>query len=58
MNLEVSEILVETTNGLHSHEYHLNKAGKLVAFKPVNGELQQFTVPMMFSKSRRKFKKK
>lgn len=61
--MEYSQAITETTGEVGDftyppHTYYLNEAGKLVGFKSAfTGELKEFTKPMAFSKTRRKFKK-
>ena len=52
------EVLRETTPELLPHTYYVNKkSGKLVAFHPVEGELNVYDIPKSFSKRYRKFEK-
>jgi hypothetical protein len=55
----LKEILVETTGGdFPAHTYYLNSEGKLIAFKKCNDDtIKVFSKPLMFSKTKRKFKK-
>lgn len=50
------EVLKETTPELLPHTYYV-RGDKLVAFKPVDGELKVFAIPKSFSKRHRKFQK-
>lgn len=56
---DLKEILVETTGeGFLPHTYFLNSDGKLIAFKRYNEDtITEYSKPLMFSKTRRKFKK-
>ena len=61
--MEYKEILLEVTGTADGftypeHTYYLNQAGKLAAFKSAfTGEFKEFTKPLAFYKTRRKFKK-
>lgn len=59
MNMEVAEILQETTNwDVPNNTYVLNSDGKLLGYAPEGqDEIQWFDAPRMFSKRYRKFRK-
>ena len=61
--MDYVEAIIEITGKVDDftypeHTYYLNKDGKLIGYKSIfTGKVEEFSKPMAFYKSRRKFKK-